>query len=145
MKNKKNTKKKILMGVILYTLLYTIPKNHVPGKMGRKNILKALKKQLTIFYNENEKEYLNLISIADKIIDETHEYMLSISPDFRWVNPGAVVKLIFSKYNEHIDIFGLKESWIQNMVKSYINDEVKNTFISIRYTNKLVDKINNYI
>ena len=132
---------KILLGIVLFSFLYTIPEKFPKGKMGRKNSNKALKKQLKIFSTKNEKYYLKLIDEADKILNETREFFGN--EELQFLNPAALFLILNQKYSELLDIYDFKPSWIENIKKDYLGTG-DNTFISIKYTNKLIENILKY-
>lgn len=131
--------RQILLGIILYSFLYTIPKQFQTAKMGRKNIMKALKKALKIYdVKRGHKKYLNLIDYAEAVMTQTK---VSFSgEELKMLNPGALFSILEKKYSEYLEHFDIKQSWINNIKDGY-NGTGENMFISIKYTNKLIAEI----
>jgi len=135
----KNKKIKIYLGMALYSLLYTIPKNYVPGKMGRKNILKLIKKKLKVYSLESKNEYSKMVGETDTILENT---LVSLNKeDLRYLNPGAIIKILHNNYQSYFSYFGINSNYVKNISDAYIIPEVNNTFISIKYTNALIKEI----
>jgi hypothetical protein len=131
--------RRILMGIILYSFLYTIPKTFPVGKMGRKNIMKALKKQLKIYdVKKGHQEYLKLIELAETVMSNTK--VVFSGEELEMLNPGALFAILEKNYPEYLELFEIKQSWLNNIKESYIGTG-NNTFVSVKYTNKLINEI----
>jgi len=131
--------RKILLGIIMYSFLYTIPKDYPVGKRGRKNIMKALKKQLSIYKNKKgQKKYLELIKKAEFVMNNTQT--IFSGKELQMLNPGALFAQLEKNYPEYLDCFNFNLSWVQNLKDAYLGTG-SNTFISIKYTNKLISEI----
>jgi len=132
-------KRKIVLGIVLYSFLHTIPKEYPLGKRGRKNIMKALKKQLSIYNSKKGQEkYMVLIKIAEVIMTNTQ--VIFSGEELQMLNPGALFAQLEKNYLEYLDIFNFNPSWIKDLKDSYLGTG-DNTFISIKYTNKLILEI----
>jgi len=131
--------RQILMGIILYSFLYTIPKQFPIGKMGRKNIMKALKKQLKIYdVKKGHDKYLKLIKQAEIVMNNTK--VVFSGEELEMLNPGALFAILEKNYPEYLEFFDFNQSWIDNIKGNYLSTG-NNTFVSIKYTNKLVQEI----
>jgi len=131
--------RKILMGIILYSFLYTIPKSFPIGKMGRKNIMKALKKQLKIYdVKKGHKKYLKLIELAETVMSNTK--VVFSGEELEMLNPGALFGILEKNYPEYLEFFEIKQSWLDNIKGNYLGTG-NNTFVSVKYTNKLISEI----
>jgi len=131
--------RRILMGIILYSFLYTIPKTFPIGKMGRKNIMKALKKQLKIYdIKKGHSNYLKLIELAEKVMQDTK--VVFSGEELEMLNPGALFGILEKNYPEYLEPFEIKQTWIDNIKNGYLWTG-DNTFVSVKYTNKLIDEI----
>jgi hypothetical protein len=133
------SQRNILLGIILYSFLYTIPKTYQLGKRGRKNILKALKKTLKIYYTHEEKNYLKLIKLAEVVMENTKEKFSG--EELEMLNPGSLFGILESKYPTYLEGFEINPSWIHDLKSTYVGTG-GNGFISIKYTNKLIEEIN---
>jgi len=132
-------KRKIVLGIILYSFLYTIPRDYPLGKRGRKNIMKALKKQLSIYNNKKgQKKYMVLIKDAEVIMANVK--VTFSGEELSMLNPGALFAQLEKNYSEYLDIFDFNPSWIKDLKDSYLGTG-DNTFTSIKYTNKLILEI----
>ena len=132
-------KRKIVLGIILYSFLYTIPRNYPLGKRGRKNIMKALKKQLSIYNNKKgQKKYMVLIKDTEVIMANVK--VTFSGEELSMLNPGALFAQLEKNYSEYLDIFDFNPSWIKDLKDSYLGTG-DNTFTSIKYTNKLILEI----
>jgi hypothetical protein len=131
--------RQILMGIILYSFLYTIPKQFPVGKLGRKNIMKALKKQLKIYnVKKGHKEYMKLIELAEVVMINTK--VIFSGEELEMLNPGALFGILEKNYPEYLELFEISQSWLDNIKESYIGTG-NNTFVSVKYTNKLISEI----
>ena len=123
----------------MYSFLHTIPKEYPLGKRGRKNIMKALKKQLSIYNSKKGREkYMTLIKSAEVIM--TNVQVTLSGEEIQMLNPGALFAQLEKNYLEYLDIFNFNPSWIKDLKDSYLGTGA-NTFTSIKYTNKLILEI----
>lgn len=142
-KGEKMLERKITMWVILYSFLYTIPKNYPIAKRARKNILKALKKQLKIYdVKKGHQQYLKLIQMAEKIMTDTK--VKFDREELRMLNPGSLFGILEKRYPEYFEDSEINESWIKELKDKYIGTG-NNSFVSIKYTNLLIENLENEV
>ena len=131
----------IMVGAVLFILLSSVDPKYPGGKRGRKAILKALKKVLiTYAYNENKQHYLDLVAKADKCQHDVRDMMVEEYGDKgNYINPGALLMILYKRYPDYIKPYNLKYDHITNINDHYINAGI--SFHSIKYGNKLIQAI----
>ena len=139
------TDKELMTGSIIFVLLSSIDPKYQGGKLGRKQILKALKKVLMTYAhsenNNNKEHYLDIISKCDECMYKARDSMVAeIGDKGYYINPGSLLQILVKRYPKYIEIYDLKERHIDNIYEHY--KEAGIGFYSIKYANKLIKEIN---
>ena len=134
------TKVQVSLGISLYILLISIDPSEQGGKRGRKAISKSIKKRLMIYASENEEEYAKIYSEARLNLKCAKDNLVAkVGEDGMYVNPAALINTLKFKYPQHIDVFELSDSHVQNMEDYYAKSCLG--FNSLKYANELMNQL----
>lgn len=133
----------LLLAVVLFLLLSSIPPNYQGGKRGRKAIMKSVKKPLSIYSREDKERYLLIVSAGEDCMHLAREQLVNeIGERGYQINPGMLLRFLEWKYADLMSISSLKKDHVDNMDEHYMNSGIG--FASIKYGNKVVEHIRKY-
>ena len=138
------TTKQIIVGSVLYTLMYSIDKNAIEGKRVRKKIMKQLKKVLisNAAIANNKDSYNRAVQMTAPIMDLVVDKMATNSNGDRSkikVSPSGLIKYLNWKDSSILEPFYLNKKDLDDFEEVYKDSNL--LFPSIMYINRLLDTI----
>jgi len=136
------TERELLLGTVMFLLLFSIDENETRGKRVRKKITRRLKAKLAEFRNENPTRYLEIVNDAQNVLEATKQEYHAKGNTELGLDPSALLNLLHFRYLDDVAIFN-----IMYLDRKHLHDAYKDislTWTSIKYTNILVKQVYKY-
>ena len=133
------TKQEVLLGAIVYSNIFSIPKSDPTGKRSRKKISQAIRKQLSTFAKGREVEYVELVNKSHTVIDGVIELINERHGGLFKVEPGTLINGIRFKRPDLYESFDVQWDDVQTLIDAY--EESGLQLSTMRYVTALLDVI----
>jgi len=129
----------LIIYIIIFILLSSIPEKTIPGKRIRKKILRELKKQIKIQQKLNKKNYIDCYNKANNIMYDCRAHMIKLYAEKgNYIDPSSILQIIL-----------FKTDYFKNLnINFFLIDELKEVYStsnlgwqSIKYTNFILKEL----
>jgi len=129
------------VGIALFILLESIPKQDPRAKRVRKKITRVIKKKLMteVGLKKNGEEFNKMLDNMDNILIESRQLMLDkYGEKGNYINPGNIFELLNFRY-DYLDSYNFDSKDIKELIINYRNASL--SFQSLFYINRLIENI----
>jgi len=136
------TIEQILIGTVIFLLLFSIDKDYPKGKRVRKKLIRATKKQLSIFRKIDPYYYLRIVNEGSKVLAEARDKLASDTgkdPKELRITPSDLIMKLMYKDEKILEPFGYDKKDIDDLHKVYENSQLG--FTTLMFINRLLSII----
>jgi len=133
------TTEQTLIGTVIFLLLFSIDKDYPKGKRVRKKLIRATKKQLSIFKKLDPYYYLRIVNEGSKVLTEARDKLAldtGKDPKELRITPSDLIMKLMYKDEKILEPFGYDKKDIEDLHKVYENSQLG--FTTLMFINRLL-------